>query len=371
MVVIFHANGFIINKVPIEFSRLPTDYWLISGLFVDGGRKGVLLFFAISGFILAMPFAKYFWKSGKEVKLKDYFIRRLTRLEPPYVITMVACYFGIIMLKGNEFSSMFARSYAGLLPSLASSLTYTHNIFFPNSLSVNHVSWSLEVEVQFYLVVPLLILILKLPALWRRSLLVFLVVLFTGLQHFFQPTVVTLFSFIQYFLMGFLLVDLYLSGWELRLKPVTSFILGALALVAFLYVDVYSGIFYELAFIPAVFLVCVLALTDSFWKKVFSLRFFTAIGGMCYSIYLLHNIIISIFGNRTTDFNISTSYPVVLLWHLAILLPIVLVFSTCFYLLIEQPCMDREWPRKLWNFIRSIFKTNKNNPNSAEVPEVV
>ena len=207
--VLFHANVFITNKAPIVFSRLPTDYWWINGLFVDDGRKGVLLFFVISGFILALPFAKNFWQGAKKVELKNYFLRRLTRLEPPYIITMVACYFAIILLPGHQFSNFFARSYSGLFPSLASSLTYTHNILFPNSLSINQVSWTLEIEVQFYLLVPLLVLMLKLRPLWRRSLLVFLVALFTALQHIFHPSTLTIFSFIQYFLLGFLLVDVY------------------------------------------------------------------------------------------------------------------------------------------------------------------
>ncbi len=51
---------------------------------------GVKVFFAISGFVLALPFLKYYLGiSDKKVQLKSYFIRRLTRLEPPFIITLV------------------------------------------------------------------------------------------------------------------------------------------------------------------------------------------------------------------------------------------------------------------------------------------
>src|SRR6056300_541076 len=54
---------------------------------------GVKLFFAISGFVLALPFLRYqMGLSDKSVDLKSYFTRRLTRLEPPFIISLVVFY---------------------------------------------------------------------------------------------------------------------------------------------------------------------------------------------------------------------------------------------------------------------------------------
>src|ERR1051326_6201338 len=47
-------------------------------------KRGVELFFAISGFILGLPFASARLLEESRVNLKQYFLRRLTRLEPPY-----------------------------------------------------------------------------------------------------------------------------------------------------------------------------------------------------------------------------------------------------------------------------------------------
>jgi peptidoglycan/LPS O-acetylase OafA/YrhL len=82
----------------------------------------------------------------------------------------------------------------------------------------------------------------------------------------------------------------------------------------------------------------------------------TAAGGMCYSIYLWHNIIVSGVGNFTIHFNPFRSYLGALFWHMAILLPAVVLGSTVFYLLVEKPCMDREWPQKLWAKLKSLFR---------------
>src|SRR5438132_61246 len=89
MVLLYHINIFVTVKVPFHFTRPASDYWWMFQL-LDSDRKGVFLFFIISGFILALPFARATRQKGKQVRLKDYYLRRLTRLEPPYLLAMTA-----------------------------------------------------------------------------------------------------------------------------------------------------------------------------------------------------------------------------------------------------------------------------------------
>jgi len=58
---------------------------------IDMPKHDVELFFAISGFILGVPFASRYLLGAPKVNLKSYFLRRLTRLEPPYFLALMAC----------------------------------------------------------------------------------------------------------------------------------------------------------------------------------------------------------------------------------------------------------------------------------------
>jgi peptidoglycan/LPS O-acetylase OafA/YrhL len=355
LVVIGHIYDLVIAR--LANPKTASGYLWFNDLFING-RKGVLLFFMISGFILAMPFAKSFWQKEKAVSLKKYYLRRLTRLEPPYMLTMVACFFILLFFgkNGHDYSRQFHNlSFLGLLPNLGVSLLYLHN-FFPAIASVNSVTWSLEIEVQFYLLVPLLILILKLPKIYRRLLLVFLTAFFVFLQQRFPINTLSIYSFIQYFLMGFLLVDVYLSQWHIKINRMLSFLAGLFILYIIFYINLYGQPLNEYVFMAVSFCFYILVLKDSLWKKIFSLKLLTTIGGMCYSIYLWHTIIISAAGNRIASFGVFHSYFAAVFWYFLILVPVILLFTTSFYLLIEQPCMDKDWPIKLWSKIKTVLK---------------
>src|SRR6478672_4858378 len=62
------------------------------------GSVGVLVFFMVSGFVLALPFIRT-QRSGQEpVPLRRYFLRRITRIEPPYLIVMTLLFVGSFVI---------------------------------------------------------------------------------------------------------------------------------------------------------------------------------------------------------------------------------------------------------------------------------
>src|SRR5215207_5274847 len=85
VVVIMHITGYM-NVKFYNDQLIAEGYWQ---RMVLGGGGGVSLFFIISGFILSLPFAKWRLTGGRPVLLQNYYLRRLTRLEPPYVIALV------------------------------------------------------------------------------------------------------------------------------------------------------------------------------------------------------------------------------------------------------------------------------------------
>lgn len=91
LVLLFHTHGYFIKKTNIQFTDTVNQYDLIN-TFLHNGDRGVALFFVLSGFILCLPFAHHYINNGKKVLLKNYYLRRVTRLEPPYFIAMTAIF---------------------------------------------------------------------------------------------------------------------------------------------------------------------------------------------------------------------------------------------------------------------------------------
>src|SRR5437667_40038 len=83
MVVLFHLNGYLTAKaVSPQYAFTARSDWITQVALV--GFRGVELFFVISGFILGLPFAAHHIAGAPRVSLSKYYLRRLTRLEPPY-----------------------------------------------------------------------------------------------------------------------------------------------------------------------------------------------------------------------------------------------------------------------------------------------
>ena len=81
---------------------------------------------------------------------------------------------------------------------------------------------------------------------------------------------------------------------------------------------------------------------------IFSNPVITDIGGMCYSIYLFHFLIIYGVKHLTAPLHFGGNFWAYYAVQSCLILPVVMLFCGAFFLLIERPCMDREWPRKLW-----------------------
>ena len=82
-------------------------------------------------------------------------------------------------------------------------------------------------------------------------------------------------------------------------------------------------------------------------NTLFTINWVMLMGSMCYSIYLLHYAIIIFLMDKVTARWFTNNYYKDLLLQAAIVLPLVLLTSTLFYWLIEKPCMDKLWFKKL------------------------
>ncbi len=350
-VVLFHISEFLAVK-DLNVYADNTDYSILKYI-ISHGHLGVPLFFVISGFILGMPFAGYYFGKGEKVSLKKYFIRRLTRLEPPYIIAMT------ILLFGAVFVARILPLGKGLI-SYLTSLIYAHNIIFPDILpELNGAAWSLEIEVQFYILAPLMANIFSLRShVKRRAILILTAVFFIALNNLGLNPIpfLSLIDYIQYFIAGFLLADLYTSGTKFLSGTKYDFLFTFIFFITIWLFDEgdikseLNRFLWETVQLSAIFFFYYFILFHKTFRFL-SNCFITAVGGMCYSIYLLHASILSLFGNAVCGITFSDySYMNVTIYSV-IILTMILTISSIFFLLVERPCMNKNWYKKIFRHL--------------------
>jgi peptidoglycan/LPS O-acetylase OafA/YrhL len=301
------------------------------------GHFGVNLFFAISGFILAMPFARKLLNGLPAPGWKSYYLRRLTRIEPPYVICLLIFFGYLAIEKGRG---------AELLPNLLASLIYSHGLIFGQHSQVNAVTWSLEIEIQFYVLVPLLVSVFRLRNRIVRRLLLLAAVALGGWlsQHVVYPSgsarlALSLANFFAYFLAGFLLADLYLGGWLRAEKRLAFDLLALLAAAAIVLVLTTHGHFYfslPLLILP-LYIGCFRGRASNAFLRA---RWIAITGGMCYTLYLYHAPILSEFSwNINSLFSVARPIGLDYLTQLLIVCPAIFALCSLWFVLTEKPFM--------------------------------
>lgn len=117
------------------------------------GGLGVTIFFFISGYLITTLLIREFAKTGT-FDFKGFYVRRLLRLMPPLLITMIIG--SVLVLSGLADGT------------LNSMVLVSQVFFFYNYWDVHHVNdaisglgilWSLSVEEHFYLIFPAIFLI--------------------------------------------------------------------------------------------------------------------------------------------------------------------------------------------------------------------
>lgn len=124
--------------------------------FLLAGEAGVTLFFVLSGFLLFLPYARALLQASAWPSARRFYLRRALRIIPAYYI----CLFALILLEHREY----------LQPNHWQQLVLFMTFFMDSSSAtyqaINGPFWTLAVEWQFYLLLPLLVLGIR--ALSRR-----------------------------------------------------------------------------------------------------------------------------------------------------------------------------------------------------------
>lgn len=336
-VIMHHLGGFVALRTPgveLQAARQTVSYRV-----TNVANYGVQLFFVISGFILALPFAEQLLRNGRKVDLACYLKRRAYRLHPPYLVNLAVLSLLLWCVKGEAWSEIG--------PHLLASAFYLHNVIYRSMSTINGVAWSLEIEVQFCLLAPLLAMVYRVrPATFRRCL--------TGLSiaavvlwkwsiggSVSYPLSGCIVYYLDYFLAGLLLADFYVNSSRRPCEGSVGIVwnllglTGAAASVA-LVVNESLAVLLPLS----LSLVCAAAIRAPLWNWFFSLPTLAGFGGMCYTTYLYHFGVISLVGRYIAPMTAGCSYTVALAWQTVVMFPAIVVVSSVLFLLIEKPFMS-------------------------------
>lgn len=334
--------------------RLPHDWGLIAPrsplvMWALHLAFGVQLFCVISGFVLTIPFALSYLKNTPPPLYKTYMLRRLIRLEPPYVLCLIFLFIVIVCPPWHhpDPKQYFLDYFHAFAPHLLASFFYLHGVIFGQASWINGVAWTLEIEVQFYLLLPFLARLFRIRRHGLRRAALLLLILGSALLSQFviqrsgnSRLNLSLLILLPFFLAGMLLADGYLDPPRIvQFTPRVGDVIALVSSALLVYVLHWKANFAWTE--PLIVVAFCLAMFRSGWtSRLFRLPVLTAIGAMSYTVYLYHFFIV----HRLIPYTVRLFPPVHALWwdsavqYVVVLVP-VLAISAVLFLVAEKPFM--------------------------------
>lgn len=287
--------------------------------FMGNGWVGVGVFFVISGYCMGISTARDFSQGISAGSFLRYVAKRFLRIAPPYYVS-IFLWVCIIDLYG-------IAEKGTSLADIVTHLTFTHNFTHTTLFSISGVFWTIAVEMQFYLLLPILLSVMKQPLhAWMLLFLSISLSLFTfysGLSSLYNwglPVYLPLFIF------GYIL---NMSQYEL-LEIINKYKLTYVLLPAFIVLLSYKGIGYDNSIRPYELVVSVtfgllmLKMISMNWNGSF-VSGLSYIGSASFSIYLYNYIYMAV--KPSVGYNFISS---------AIMWLSVFAFGILMYLLVER-----------------------------------
>lgn len=328
---------------------------------VPHGEIGVALFFVISGYVIAAGLMRH-RTAGR------FYIRRLWRIAPPYVLSLTG-FFVVLRIAHYQPQDVpllagLEHTTTGLARSYALSLVYLHGIVLDAASRINPPIWSLETEMQFYALAPLLAWLWWRTAernrVWLGLLLIAVALLADSIAYAFHPFDGryrwSLLANAPLFLAGFALAELRPfarcpPGWA------DAALLGGIAGLLtvgwwWTATDTHTppGLAHALCdvlLLGSAVAVVAGALHGRIGARLFGAPYVSGAGATCYSVYLIQVPLTQFLADHVLRPFGAMSPALLYLLSLVLLIPACLVVGLVFFALIERPFMrPPSWPRR-------------------------
>ena len=172
----------------------------------------------------------------------------------------------------------------------------------------------------------------------------------------------SLLTSIQYFLIGFLMADIYLTDWKhKKYRKVFAWdLIGFIAITGLFYTANDYDYFGYIIFLGSTLLLFVAAFRGRYMNQFFTNTYITIIGGMCYTIYLIHYAFMSVLMDFSVVLFATNDYLLSFLIQLVVVIPILLFVSALTFYCIERPFMFKNWPQQFYYKLKVILFTQAN-----------
>lgn len=254
----------------------------IGNSIADHGKYGVTVFFVASAYVICLSASRAF--KGEDYNWKAFYVRRFFRIAPMYFLVLAI---SIFMLQPNAWPPT---------ASIVSHFTFL-NVLYPRYANdILSVEWSIAVEMGFYAIFPLLVLLVRRNL---KSVVVAAVILSIPyvVHGGFRVIGGDLFKFRHYtlpwhayaFLFGVLAFH-----YRDRITGPSYLLIALVGLVAQLVLgeSAWSGV----VFAAATAFVIIDGHHNGWSEKILSFRPLTFIGESSFSLYLIHAICIGALG---------------------------------------------------------------------------
>lgn len=328
--------GVIIYHAKIYFTSEP---------FLKGGFLGVDLFFVISGYLMTSII--YEQSKNNNFSFKKFILKRIRRIFPAIlficIISLPFIYFHIMpkdlieqiksILSSIFFFSNFFYSYISQEYAAESSLLkpFIH-------------TWSLSVEMQFYIILPLIIvLVIKKDLSLFKTFLILIIIfficsLFSNI-YFQDLNFYNSISRLWEFLFGGLVYLIQKKNFKINQNNsfINSLIILSFFTIIFYFIIFDTDLFFK-TWLLIPFVLCsgilIFFKENNLMNKLFNLNLISYIGKISYSLYLTHFPIFAF--SRITDFTKGNFEKKIYLGILIILVSIIL------YKFIETPFRNQK-----------------------------
>ncbi|MBV8600369.1 MAG: acyltransferase [Candidatus Eremiobacteraeota bacterium] len=286
--------------------------------FPVAGFLGVELFFFISAFCLSYPYVRAHFAGRSLPSVKHFAYRRFIKIVPSYVLSIVVviALAAIPAMKASWGANINWPNAGAALFDLGAHLTFLHTYFEETYASINGVLWTLGIEVQYYVIFPVLVLLLLRAPLSLTALMTAIAIVYrvrvgqccqTGV---FDHNVDQLLGFFDYFAAGMFCAFAY-EWLRLRAPRLASmqWLWTALAIVGFVWIVllfqrlehlrredhfaewfvIRNGTFYALAILLAG-LGSLLAFPV--WRRVLANPVLVFLSVISYNLYLWHQVVL-------------------------------------------------------------------------------